>query len=177
MWLAPQSLMYAVSLLLSLRISDNFGLTGANHVFFVDMLCGSQWEEYTIRRLHRAGQRKEVHVHQFITPGTVEERDARLLKQKREFTVSFLADAIKIPTHKLEERVKERDLVYERGTPHSERLKYLPPSNFYLPTSEPAGNLGAFGFAQAQKNSRRRRHTCASAEKVRAGAEKRACRT
>ena len=46
----------------------------------------------------------------------------------------------------LEERVKELDLVYKRGTPRPGRLKYLSPSSFYLPTSERVGKLGTFLF-------------------------------
>src|SRR5690606_14648361 len=76
--------------LLSLKAGGTgLNLTRADHVIHVDRWWNPAVEEQATDRAYRIGQTKPVQVHRIITEGTVEQRIAELLRQKR-----ALADAV-----------------------------------------------------------------------------------
>ena len=71
-------------LLLSLRAGGTgLNLTEASHVVHYDRWWNPAVEDQATDRAHRIGQTKSVTVHRLITEGTVEDRVAELLEQKR----------------------------------------------------------------------------------------------
>lgn len=70
--------------LLSLR-AGGFGLnlTAANHVFHYDRWWNPAVEDQATDRAHRIGQERTVLVHKFLCVGTLEERIAAMIDQKR----------------------------------------------------------------------------------------------
>jgi len=71
-------------LLLSLRAGGTgLNLTAASHVVHYDRWWNPAVEDQATDRAHRIGQTKPVTVHRLITEGTVEDRVAELLEQKR----------------------------------------------------------------------------------------------
>ena len=71
-------------LLLSLRAGGTgLNLTEASHVVHFDRWWNPAVEDQATDRAHRIGQTKAVTVHRLITEGTVEDRVAELLEQKR----------------------------------------------------------------------------------------------
>ncbi len=58
-------------------------LTAANHVFHYDRWWNPAVEDQATDRAYRIGQKRAVQVHKFSSAGTVEEKIARLLEQKR----------------------------------------------------------------------------------------------
>ncbi len=71
-------------LLLSLRAGGTgLNLTEASHVVHFDRWWNPAVEDQATDRAHRIGQTKSVTVHRLITEGTVEDRVAELLEQKR----------------------------------------------------------------------------------------------
>ncbi|WP_068120651.1 DEAD/DEAH box helicase, partial [Nocardioides massiliensis] len=76
--------------LLSLKAGGTgLNLTRADHVIHIDRWWNPAVEEQATDRAYRIGQTKPVQVHRIITEGTVEQRIAELLRQKR-----ALADAV-----------------------------------------------------------------------------------
>ncbi len=59
-------------------------LTAANHVIHYDLWWNPAVENQATDRAFRIGQRKDVHVHRFITRGTFEEKINRMLVEKQE---------------------------------------------------------------------------------------------
>jgi SNF2 family DNA or RNA helicase len=77
-------------LVLSLRAGGTgLNLTAASHVIHYDRWWNPAVEDQATDRAHRIGQDKPVTVHRLITEGTVEDRVAELLEQKR-----LLADRV-----------------------------------------------------------------------------------
>ncbi len=70
---------------LSLRAGGTgLNLTAATHVFHFDRWWNPAVEDQATDRAYRIGQRRLVQVHALLSAGTVEERIARLLEQKRD---------------------------------------------------------------------------------------------
>src|SRR5690606_5003015 len=59
-------------------------LTAASHVFHYDRWWNPAVEDQATDRAYRIGQKRAVQVHKLSCAGTVEERIATLLEQKRE---------------------------------------------------------------------------------------------
>ncbi len=59
-------------------------LTAANHVVHYDLWWNPAVENQATDRVFRIGQRKDVHVHRFITRGTFEEKINTMLEKKQE---------------------------------------------------------------------------------------------
>jgi SNF2 family DNA or RNA helicase len=71
-------------LVLSLRAGGTgLNLTRASHVFHFDRWWNPAVEDQATDRAHRIGQRRQVQVHRLVAAGTVEEKIAALLEQKR----------------------------------------------------------------------------------------------
>lgn len=70
--------------LLSLK-AGGFGLnlTAANHVFHFDRWWNPAVEDQATDRTHRIGQTRQVQVHKFVSIGTLEERIAAMMDEKR----------------------------------------------------------------------------------------------
>lgn len=70
--------------LLSLK-AGGFGLnlTAANHVFHFDRWWNPAVEDQATDRTHRIGQTRQVQVHKFVSIGTLEERIAAMMEEKR----------------------------------------------------------------------------------------------
>lgn len=63
----------------------------SNYVFLFDRWWNPAVEDQAINRAHRVGQKSPVFVSRFLVPGTIEERIAEVLENKREL-FSFLID-------------------------------------------------------------------------------------
>jgi SNF2 family DNA or RNA helicase len=76
--------------LLSLKAAGTgLNLTRAGHVVHYDRWWNPAVEDQATDRAYRIGQTQAVQVHKLVAEGTVEERVAEMLRQKRE-----LADAV-----------------------------------------------------------------------------------
>ncbi len=72
-------------MLLSIKAGGTgLNLTRASHVFHFDRWWNPAVEDQATDRAFRIGQRRTVQVHKFVCQGTVEERIARLLAEKRD---------------------------------------------------------------------------------------------
>jgi transcription termination factor 2 len=81
-------------MLLSLAAGGvGLNLIGGNHLFLTDMHWNPQLEAQACDRVYRVGQLKDVHVHRFVTVGTVEERITELQKRKLELASGILTGA------------------------------------------------------------------------------------
>lgn len=70
--------------ILSLKAGGTgLNLTGANHVFHFDRWWNPAVENQATDRAYRIGQERNVHVHKFITLGTVEERIDEMIERKQ----------------------------------------------------------------------------------------------
>ena len=70
--------------ILSLRAGGTgLNLTAANHVIHFDRWWNPAVENQATDRAHRIGQKKFVHVHKFITRGTIEEKIDEVINQKQ----------------------------------------------------------------------------------------------
>ncbi|ABZ84105.1 snf2 family helicase, putative [Heliomicrobium modesticaldum Ice1] len=70
--------------LLSLKAGGTgLNLTAANHVFHVDRWWNPAVENQATDRAYRIGQSRNVHVHKFITLGTLEERIDEMIERKQ----------------------------------------------------------------------------------------------
>ncbi len=77
--------------LLSLKAGGTgLNLTRADHVIHVDRWWNPAVEDQATDRAHRIGQTKPVQVHRLVTRGTIEERIAQLLADKRTLADSVL---------------------------------------------------------------------------------------
>lgn len=71
-------------LLLSLKAGGTgLNLTAANHVIHYDRWWNPAVENQATDRAYRIGQTKFVHVHKFITTGTLEEKIDAMLEKKQ----------------------------------------------------------------------------------------------
>ncbi len=72
------------ALLLSLKAGGTgLNLTAANHVIHYDRWWNPAVENQATDRAYRIGQTRFVHVHKFITTGTLEEKIDKMLEQKQ----------------------------------------------------------------------------------------------
>src|SRR3990172_4817580 len=70
--------------ILSLKAGGTgLNLTRASHVFHFDRWWNPAVEDQATDRAYRIGQRKGVQVHAFVTTGTLEERIAEMIEDKR----------------------------------------------------------------------------------------------
>ncbi len=78
-------------LVLSLK-AGGFGLnlTAASHVFHYDRWWNPAVEDQATDRTHRIGQYRQVQVHKFVCIGTLEERIAAMMEQKRKLAHSII---------------------------------------------------------------------------------------
>ncbi len=80
------------TLILSLKAGGTgLNLTAASHVIHYDRWWNPAVEDQATDRAYRIGQDKNVNVHRLVTAGTVEDRIAVMLHQKRELAESVLA--------------------------------------------------------------------------------------
>ena len=63
---------------------EGLNLTAADYVFIMDPWWNPAAERQAMDRTHRIGQKENVFVYRFLTPGTVEEKILRLQDRKRE---------------------------------------------------------------------------------------------
>jgi len=71
-------------LILSLKAGGlGLNLTAANHVFHFDRWWNPAVEDQATDRAHRIGQSRQVQVHKFVCVGTLEERIAAMIENKR----------------------------------------------------------------------------------------------
>ncbi len=71
-------------LMLSLKAGGlGLNLTAANHVFHYDRWWNPAVEDQATDRAHRIGQSRQVQVHKFVCVGTLEERIAAMIENKR----------------------------------------------------------------------------------------------
>ena len=84
-------------MLLSLAAGGvGLNLIGGNHLFLTDMHWNPQLEAQACDRVFRVGQKREVHIHRFITNGTVEERILLLQKNKLEMANNILTGSQRV---------------------------------------------------------------------------------
>ena len=71
-------------LLLSLKAGGTgLNLTAANHVFHFDRWWNPAVENQATDRAYRIGQKRFVHVHKFISTGTLEEKIDEMIERKQ----------------------------------------------------------------------------------------------
>lgn len=68
-------------------------LTAANHVVHFDRWWNPAVENQASDRAFRIGQKKNVLIHKFVTPGTLEEKIDAMIKEKQALADSLFADA------------------------------------------------------------------------------------
>ena len=68
-------------------------LTGANHLFLLDMHWNPQLEKQACDRIYRVGQTREVVIHKFLCTETVEQRILQLQKKKLDLAEGVLTGA------------------------------------------------------------------------------------
>ena len=95
-------------LLLSLKVGcEGLNLQEANHVLLVDPWWNPACENQAIKRAHRIGQTKPVHVVRFISEETIEERIAKMQESKQ-----YLFDATVDGSTTAEQMLQPVDLKY-----------------------------------------------------------------
>lgn len=70
--------------------SVGLNLQFTNYVFLFDRWWNPAIEDQAINRAHRLGQKETVFVQRFVTPGTIEERIAAVLDQKRQLFAELI---------------------------------------------------------------------------------------
>ena len=89
-------------MLLSLAAGGvGLNLTGANHLFLLDMHWNPQLEAQACDRIYRVGQTKEVVIHRFLCEETIETRILHLQQKKLELADSVLTGAKRSGANKL----------------------------------------------------------------------------
>ena len=68
-------------------------LTAANHVIHFDRWWNPAVENQATDRAFRIGQHKNVMVHKFITKGSVEEKIARMIEDKKQLSEDLIGDS------------------------------------------------------------------------------------
>jgi transcription termination factor 2 len=66
-------------------------LIGGNHIFLADLHWNPQLEAQAVDRVYRIGQKKTVHVHRFVTRGTVEEGLVKIQVKKLRLATEVLS--------------------------------------------------------------------------------------
>ena len=67
-------------------------LTAANHVVHFDRWWNPAVENQASDRAYRIGQKRNVLIHKFVTPGTLEERIDEMIKAKQGLADALFAD-------------------------------------------------------------------------------------
>ncbi|MDA3811037.1 MAG: DEAD/DEAH box helicase [Spirochaetaceae bacterium] len=89
-----QSDEYIPFFILSIKAGGTgLNLTAANHVIHFDRWWNPAVENQATDRAFRIGQKKSVVVHKFITEGTIEEKIALMLEEKKTLSDEVLADS------------------------------------------------------------------------------------
>jgi len=89
-----QSDEYIPYFILSIKAGGTgLNLTAANHVIHFDRWWNPAVENQATDRAFRIGQKKSVIVHKFITEGTIEEKIAEMIENKKALSDEVLADA------------------------------------------------------------------------------------
>ena len=65
-------------------------LTAANHVLHADRWWNPAVENQATDRAYRIGQTKFVHVHKFVTIGTIEEKIDKMLEEKATLSADLI---------------------------------------------------------------------------------------
>jgi superfamily II DNA or RNA helicase len=68
-------------------------LTAANHVIHFDRWWNPAVENQATDRAFRIGQRQNVMVHKFVTKGTIEEKIARMLREKQQLSNDIIGES------------------------------------------------------------------------------------
>lgn len=77
--------------ILSLKAGGTgLNLTGANHVLHADRWWNPAVENQATDRAYRIGQTKFVHVHKFVTVGTIEEKIDKMLEEKSALSAELI---------------------------------------------------------------------------------------
>lgn len=77
--------------ILSLKAGGSgLNLTAANHVFHFDRWWNPAVENQATDRAFRIGQKKNVFVHKFVCPGTLEEQIDQMIVQKKALAESVV---------------------------------------------------------------------------------------
>lgn len=85
---------YVPYMVLSLKAGGvGLNLTAANHVIHFDRWWNPAVENQATDRAFRIGQQKNVMVHKFITPGTIEEKIDMMLEEKNKLAGDILASS------------------------------------------------------------------------------------
>lgn len=96
-------------LLVSLQAGNSgLNLAAASQMIVLDPFWNPYVEEQAVGRVHRIGQRKPVHVHRILVPGTVEDRILDLQDKKRTLIQEILGQESGMESHGLE----NKDLAY-----------------------------------------------------------------
>ena len=102
--------------ILSLKAAGTgLNLTRAGHVIHYDRWWNPAVEEQATDRAYRIGQTQPVQVHRLIAEGTVEDRIADMLEQKRELAEAVLGSGESALTELTDRELA--DLVSLRRTP------------------------------------------------------------
>ncbi len=72
-------------------------LTAANHVIHFDRWWNPATEDQATDRVHRIGQEKTVYVYRTLVSGTLEEKIAQMLEQKRNLADQVIGASITQP--------------------------------------------------------------------------------
>ncbi|GLG96545.1 Transcription termination factor 2 [Gryllus bimaculatus] len=89
-------------LLLSLTAGGvGLNLTGANHLFLIDLHWNPQLESQAFDRIYRVGQKKPVYIYKFICQETIEERIKVLQDKKQSLATSVLSGTMQRNANKL----------------------------------------------------------------------------
>ena len=89
-----QSDEYCPFFILSIKAGGTgLNLTAANHVIHFDRWWNPAVENQATDRAFRIGQKKSVVVHKFITEGTIEEKIAVMLEDKKKLSEEVLSDS------------------------------------------------------------------------------------
>lgn len=93
--------------LISLKAGgEGLNLTGADYVFIMDPWWNPADERQAMDRTHRIGQKENVFVYRFVTPGSVEEKILRLQDRKRE-----LAEKLVVAESGIFKELEKDDLI------------------------------------------------------------------
>lgn len=93
--------------LISLKAGgEGLNLTGADYVFIMDPWWNPAAERQAMDRTHRIGQKENVFVYRFVTPGSVEEKILRLQDRKRE-----LAEKLVVAESGIFKELEKEDLI------------------------------------------------------------------
>ncbi|NBC26471.1 MAG: DEAD/DEAH box helicase family protein [Bacteroidetes bacterium] len=93
--------------LISLKAGgEGLNLTGADYVFIMDPWWNPAAERQAMDRTHRIGQKENVFVYRFMTPGSVEEKILRLQDRKRE-----LAEKLVVAESGIFKELEKEDLI------------------------------------------------------------------